>query len=47
MPDHAAFQSVALAVERSGYKAKAAERCMNRLGDMAAESGRVHSLGLG
>ena len=39
MPDHAAFRFVTFAVETCGYKE--AVKFVNRLGDIAAKSGRI------
>ena len=41
VPDHAAFRFVPFAVETCGYMGKEAVNFMNRLGDIAAESGRI------
>ena len=41
VPDHAAFQFVPFAVETCGYKGKEAVKFGYRLGDIAAESGRI------
>ena len=41
VPDHAAFRFVPLAVETCGYIGKEAVKSVNRLGDIAAESGRI------
>ena len=40
-PDHAAFRFVPFAVETCGYMGKEAVKFVNRLGDIAAESGRI------
>ena len=40
VPDHAAFQFVPFAVETCGHMGKVAVKFVNRLGDIAAESGR-------
>ena len=40
MPDHAAFRFVPFAVETCGYMGKEAVKFVNRLGDIAGESGR-------
>ena len=41
VPDHAAFRFVPFAVEACGYMGKEAVKFVNRLGDIAAESGRI------
>ena len=41
VPDHAAFRFVPFAVETCGYMGKEAVKFVNRLGDIAAESGRI------
>ena len=41
VPDHAAFRFVPFAVETCGYMGKEALKFVNRLGDIAAESGRI------
>ena len=41
VPDHAAFRFVPFAVETFGYMGKEAVKFVNRLGDIAAESGRI------
>ena len=41
VPDHAAFLFVPFAVETCGYMGKEAVKFVNRLGDIAAESGRI------
>ena len=41
VPDHAAFRFVPLAVETCGYMVKDAVKFVNRLGNIAAESGRI------
>ena len=41
VPDHAAFRFVPFAVETSGYKGREAVKFVNRLWDIAAESGRI------
>ena len=41
VPDHAAFRFVPFAVETCGYMGKGAVRFVNRLGVIAAESGRI------
>ena len=41
MLDHAAILFALFTVETCGYMAKKAIRFMNRLGDIAAESGRI------
>ena len=41
VPDHAAFRFVPLAVETCGYMGREAVKFINRLGDIAAESGRI------
>ena len=41
VPDHAAFRFVPFAVETCGYMGKEAVNFVNRLGDIAAESGRI------
>ena len=41
VPGRAAFQSVPFAVETCGYMGKGAVKFVNRLGDIAAESGRI------
>ena len=41
VPDHAAFRFVPYAVHTCGYMGKEAVRFVNRLGDIAAESGRI------
>ena len=40
-PDHAAFRFLPFAVETCGYMGKEAVKFVNRLGDIAAESGRI------
>ena len=42
VPDHAAFRFVPFAVETCGYMSKEAVKFVNRVGDIAAESGRMH-----
>ena len=41
VPDHAAFRFVPFAVETCRYMGKETVKFMNRLGDIAAESGRI------
>ena len=41
VPDHAAFRFVPFAVETSGHMGKEAVKFVNRLGDIAAESGCI------
>ena len=41
VPDHAAFRIVPFAVETFGYMSKEAVKFVNRLGDIAAESGSI------
>ena len=41
VPDHAAFHFLPFAVETCGYMGKEAAKVVNRLGDIAAESGRI------
>ena len=41
VPDHAAFRFVPFAVETCGYMGKEAVKFVKRLGDIAAESGRI------
>ena len=41
VPDHAAFRFVPFAVDTCGYMGKEAVKFVNRLGDIAAESGRI------
>ena len=41
VPDHAAFRFAQSAVETFGYMGKEAVKFVNRLGDIAAESGRI------
>ena len=41
VPDHAAFRFVPFAVETCGYMGKEAVKFVNRLRDIAAESGRI------
>ena len=41
MPDHVAFEFVQFAVQTCGYMGKEAVKFVNRLGDIAAESGRI------
>ena len=41
VPDHAAFRFVPISVETCGYMGKEAVKFVNRLGDIAAESGRI------
>ena len=41
VPDHATFRFVPFAVETCGYMGKEAVKFVNRLGDIAAESGRI------
>ena len=41
VPDHAAFRFVPFAVEACGYMGKEAVKFVNRLGDTAAENGRI------
>ena len=41
VPDHATFRFVPYAVETCGYMGKEAVKFVNRLGDIAAESGRI------
>ena len=41
VPDHAAFRFVPFAVETCGYMGKEAVKFVNRLEDIAAESGRI------
>ena len=41
VPDHDAFRFVPFAVETCGYTGKEAVKFVNRLGDIAAESGRI------
>ena len=41
VPDHAAFRFVPFAVETCGYMGKEAVKFVNRLGDIAAETGRI------
>ena len=41
VPDHAAFQLVPFAVETCGYMGKEAVKFVNRLADIADESGRI------
>ena len=41
MPDHAAFRFVPFAVETCGHMGKEAVKFVNRLGDIAAETGRI------
>ena len=41
VPDHDAFRFVLFAVETSGYMGREAVKFVNRLGDIAAESGNI------
>ena len=41
MPDHAAFRFVPVAVRTTRCTGKEAVKFVNRLGDIAAESGRI------
>ena len=45
--DHAAFRFVPFAVETGGYMGKEAVKFVNRLGNIAAESGRILKRAMG